>query len=91
MKIYKIYISIFYWLYEMGEHAPSKWASHWKAYTIMNVLEVWTLFSIFYYISGTYKININVSLIHVGLPIMIIFFVKTYYICELEIQKLDSI
>jgi len=50
-KIKEIYIGVFYWLFELGENAISKWASEWKAYMFQTIIEAWTIFSIFYYIT----------------------------------------
>lgn len=78
----KIYRGIFYWLYEMGERAPSKWASHWKAYTFLSVLEVWLVGSVFFYIGGYFNIILNVSPKIIYIPVGIIYFVKNYFMFE---------
>lgn len=79
MKIYK---GIFYWLYEMGEHAPSKWASHWKAYTLMAVLEIWLVGSAFFYIGGYFNIILKVSPKIIYISVGIFYLVKNYFIFE---------
>ncbi len=66
----------------MGEQAPSKWASHWKAYILMSIIEIWTLFSIFYYTSKAYNIIVDFSLKQVVYPFIIIFLIKNYYLFE---------
>lgn len=90
-KIAFYYFGIFYWLFEMGEHAPSRWASHWKAYILMTILEIWTLFSIFYYVSKTNDIIVDLSVKQVAFPFIIIFLIKIYYVFEKDDKWIEYV
>lgn len=88
MKIYK---AIFYWLFELGENAPLKWASHWRAYTIINIFEIWTLFSLLYYVVGIFNIKFIFPIKQFTIPLILIYFFKTYFIFERDNKWIEYI
>ncbi len=87
----RVYFGIFYWLFELGENAPSKWLSHWKAYILMTVLEIWTIFSVFYYFSSHYYYKVDLSVKEVSIPFLIAFLTKIYFLFEKDDKWQDYI
>ena len=82
-KIKEVYIGIFYWLYELGENAISKWASEWKAYMFQIVIEIWTVSSFIYYCAYLFNLKFSNTFFKYFFIIFFLFeAVKTYYLYE---------
>ena len=63
-KITDAYYYMFYKFYKMGEAAPSRWMSDWKAGLLIIVLEFWFTTSFLNYYKVFININYNMSKIH---------------------------